>query len=100
MFLFTLLTIALVAVGGIVWNWYDTGMDREHTEDVDYAEFGRLLHSDHAFQNIELLVSRKHIFLMRGSVATNADRDRLRLLAAQYHIRWNEEVEVGMKKGR
>ena len=66
---------------------------------MDYAEFGRLLHSDPAFQNIELFLSGKHIFSMRGSVATKADRDRLRSLAAQFHIHWNEEVEVGMKRG-
>ena len=40
---------------------------------------------------------RENTFWIRGSVASAADRDWLRSLAAQCHIRWNEEVEVGVK---
>ncbi len=89
-----LLVIVLAAGSGLVWNWYATGMDRRHTEDVECAAFGRLLRKDPAFRKVEIFVSGKHIFWIRGSVASKADLDRLRSLAAQYPIDWNEEVEV------
>jgi len=93
-FLSALLVIVLAAGSGLVWNWYATGMDRRHTEDVQYAEFGRLLRKDPAFRNVELFVSGKHIFWIGGTVASKADLDRLRSLAAQYPIDWNEEIKV------
>lgn len=89
-----LLVIVLGAASVLVWNWYAIGMDRWHTEDMQYAEFGRLLRKDPAFRNIELYVSGKHISWIRGTVTSKADLDRLRSLAAQYPVGWNEDVEV------
>jgi hypothetical protein len=93
-FLFTLSIFVFGAVGGVVWNWYATGMDRRHSEDVECAEFGRLLRKDPAFRNVKLFVSGKHIFWIRGTVASKADLDRLRSLAAQTPLDWNEEVQL------
>jgi hypothetical protein len=76
-------------------------MDLQHTADVEYAEFSRLLREDTAFGDVQLLHSPrgilwsgKHVVWMRGTVASDADLNRLRSLAAEYHIPWNEEVEV------
>ena len=93
-FLITFLILVLSAAGGLVWNWYDTGMDQRHALDVEFIEFGRLLREEPTFRSVELFVSEKHNFWMRGTVASSADLTRLRSLAAQYHIRWNEELRV------
>ena len=93
-FLFTVGIVAFGATGGLVWNWYDKGMDLRHAKDVEFIEFGRRLQKDPAFRDVELLVSPKE-FWMRGTVTSDADLDRLRSLAAQGHISWDmDEVKV------
>lgn len=94
-FLLALVIIVSGAAVGVVWNWYDTGMDRFHAEDLEYAEFVRVLRKDPAFHNVKASVSPKHLFWLRGTVASDADLARLRSLAVQSRlIRWNDELEV------
>jgi hypothetical protein len=50
-----------------------------------------------SFKNVNFYASPKHIFWMRGTVASDADLNRLRKLASQshfIHIQWNEELKV------
>ena len=56
-FLVGQLTVVFAGVAGVIWNWYDTDMDLQHAKNVEFAEFGRLLHKDPAFRNIESLLS-------------------------------------------
>jgi hypothetical protein len=94
-FLLALVIIVSGAAVGVLWNWYDTGMDRFHAEDLEYAEFVRTLRKDPAFHNVKPFVSPKHLFWLRGTVASDADLARLRSLADQGRfIRWNDELEV------
>jgi hypothetical protein len=99
-YLVTLLVVAVGAVVGLVWAWYAAGLDRQHSSDMELAEFNRLLHKDPAFRDVELEVSpRRWVFSgaqmlsIRGTVASQADLDRLKSLAAQYHIQWRDEVD-------
>lgn len=93
-FLFALLIVVFGTISGLIWNWYDTGMDRRHVKEMEFVEFGHRLQKDPAFRNIELLVSPKE-FWMRGTVASSSDLNRLKSLAAQGHISWDmEEVKV------
>lgn len=78
---------ALAAAVFVVHNWYDAGMDRRHAEDVRWAEFGRLVRHDPAFQNVWIRVTtRKQIYWVEGTVASKADLDRLKSLAADCGI--------------
>jgi hypothetical protein len=87
----TFLTIVLcVALGGVAfvtWDWYDTGMDRFHAEDVKWAEFERLIRQDSAFRDVSINVSRKNTYWASGTVASKADLDRLASLASQCGIK-------------
>lgn len=85
---------ALAASTLLVQSWYAAGMHRRHAEDVEYAAFSRRLRQDPRFDDVELFVSGKHVFWMRGTVAEEADLLRLRRLAAQYRIQWGDEVRV------
>jgi hypothetical protein len=82
-FLLALAITASGAAAGVVWNWYYTGMDRYHAEDLEYAEFSHVLRKDPRFCSVQLFVSPKHIFWMRGKIASDADLARLRALANQ-----------------
>ncbi len=94
-FLLVLVMIAAGSVVGVVWDWYATGMNRYHAEDLEYAAFSRTVRKDPAFLNVELWVSPKHIFWMRGTLASDPDLARLRTLANQCRlIQWGEKLEV------
>jgi hypothetical protein len=87
----TFLTIVLsVALGGaafVVWDWYATGMDRDHAEDVKWTEFERVIRRDSAFKDVRInLQDRKHFHWASGTVASEADLDRLVSLASQCGI--------------
>ena len=67
---------------GVVQNWYATGMDRRHAEDLQFAEFGRALSKDPLFRDIKIhLTDGKNIHWVSGTVASKADLDRLNALA-------------------
>lgn len=94
-YFFILVIVVFVTVVGVVWNWYSTGMDRYHNEDVEYKRFAYIMRKDPSFCQVNIYVSRKHVFWLRGTVATDADLARLRALEGQCRfIRWNEELEV------
>jgi hypothetical protein len=79
-----------VTVGGavfVVCDWYSTGMDRLHTEDLKWASFERLLRLDPAFQDVKVnLTDAKHIYWASGTVASDAELDRLKFLASHCGI--------------
>ena len=82
--------LLVVAIGSslvVVRNWYETGMDRYHSEDVKFVEFGRALRKDPAFQDIRICFTKtKHIYWVSGTVKSESDLSRLRFLAARYGI--------------
>ena len=78
-----LLIITFCAVPGLIWYWYDLGMDRLYAEHLERVKFMHLLHEDSAFQKLEL-VERKGCWL-EGAVRTPADLDRLRSFAATHY---------------
>jgi hypothetical protein len=88
-----------IAAGGsalaVTWNAHRMGVDREHAKHEEYACFLRNVRENRAFDAVDLYVTPKDIFWMRGSVATDADLARLESLAARCRlIRWNTSVEV------
>ena len=85
-FLALLLIVATGGVIGVVGKWYETGMDRYHADDVKWAEFGRALRKDAAFQDFEIHLSRKHGYWVSGTVASEADIGRLNSLAIRCGI--------------
>lgn len=81
-YLAVLSCVALGAVVFVVRDWYDKGLQYYHAEDVRWSEFGRLMRRDPAFRNVQIrLTHRKHIYYVEGSVASQADLDRLQSLA-------------------
>jgi hypothetical protein len=87
MFLTILVCVALGGAVYVVWDWYATGMDRDHAEDVKWAEFERVIRRDSAFKDVRInLLDRKHIHWASGTVAAEADLDRLVSLALQCGI--------------
>jgi hypothetical protein len=87
-YLAVLFCVAVGAMVFVVRGWYDTGMDQRHAEDVRWAEFGRLMRRDPAFRNVEItLTHRKHIYYVEGTVASQADLDRLKSLALSCGIK-------------
>ncbi len=85
--LFLLLAIASGAEVFVVRDWIDKGMDRQHAEDLMWAEFGVALRRDPAFKNVEIKKSlRKDIYWVSGTVDTEADLERLRSLATRCGI--------------
>jgi hypothetical protein len=94
-----LMIVTAIAVTAILTSWYRTGMDRDYAEDLEDAQLNRLISRDPAFSAVELYVSPKHLFLMRGKVRSDADLRRLRTLASScHHIRWNDTVEISGTK--
>ena len=85
-----LAVLVCIGSGGIVFvvrDWYDKGLQHRHAEDLQWAEFERLLRRDPAFRNVKInLTDRKHIYWASGTIETEADLDRLRSLAAECGI--------------
>jgi hypothetical protein len=78
-----------VASGGIVFvvrDWYAKGMDELHAEDMKWTEFQRLLRRDRTFQDVKINLNRKHFYWASGTVASEADLDRLKSLASRCGI--------------
>jgi hypothetical protein len=85
-FLAVLLIVAIGGVIGVVRNWYETGMDHRHAEDVKYAEFGRELLRDPSFRDLKINAGLKNVHWVSGTVASEADLARLYSLAARHGI--------------
>jgi hypothetical protein len=75
-YLGVLLIITFCSVPGLIWYWYDLGMDHFYAEHIERLEFLRLLHNDPAFQSLKL-VERKGCWL-EGTVPLESDLDRLK----------------------
>jgi hypothetical protein len=86
-FLTLLLIVAAGGVVGVVRNWYETGMDDRHTEDLKWAKFGQALRKDPSFREVEIQTTEpKHIYWVRGTVTSEADLIRLNSLAIENGI--------------
>jgi hypothetical protein len=86
-FLALLLAISCGGVAYVVRDWYETGMDRYHAEDERWAEFERLLRRDPALRDVRInLTDRYHIYWASGTVASEAELDRLKSLASRCGI--------------
>ena len=79
-----------VASGGsifVVRAWYADDLDRDHAEDVRWAEFERRLRRDPAFRDVQIHKSeRKNVHWASGAVDSEADLARLQSLAAECGI--------------
>jgi hypothetical protein len=91
-----LLIITFCAVPGLIWYWYDLGMDRFYAEHLERARFVDLLHKDPAFRNL-VLVERKGCWL-EGEVPTAADLVRLQALVDNNGRMGCERVRIGHVK--
>jgi hypothetical protein len=76
-----LLIITFCAVPGLVWYWYDLGMDHIYAVHLERVKFVDYLHDDPAFRNL-MLVERKGCWL-EGTVPTKADLVRLKSILDQ-----------------
>ena len=81
----TLLTVFVLGTSGGLIRWsYHNGGDRAHAQDVRFAELTRLVREDPAFGNIELFPGGKYGPEVYGTVASQADRDRLESLVKRH----------------
>lgn len=90
---FDLVFLALlfcVATGSIIFvvrAWYDNGLHRAHAEDVKWNKFENQLRRDPAFRGITVHKTiRYDIHWASGSVNSEADLARVRMLAAECGI--------------
>jgi hypothetical protein len=85
----------IAALGGSVPRWYDAGLDRQQMAHVEAVEFERELQHDPAFNDVEIYVSPKQFYWLKGAVMTPADLERLNAMAdASRHVLWNHDVRV------
>ena len=80
-FAFLLVLFVFVSGGSVftVWDWYDVGMHHQHARDVKFDE---LAHEAHA------VPSYKGRYMIRGTVASQADLERFLALCVQYDFRF------------
>lgn len=76
-----LLIITFCAVPGLIWYWYDLGMDHFYAVHLERVNFVDTLHNDPAFRNL-VLVERKGCWL-EGTVPTETDLVRLKSILDQ-----------------
>ena len=85
-----LAVLLCAAAGGgsfVVRAWYADGLDRDHAEDMRWAEFERRFRRDPAFREVQVHKSeRKNVHWASGTVETEADLARLHSLAAECGI--------------
>lgn len=80
-----LLTIFVLGASGYLVQWsYRNGGDKAHARDVRFAELTGLVRNDPAFSNIELFPGGKQGPEVYGTVASQADRDRLESLVKRH----------------
>jgi len=80
-------------------SWYRTGFGRISRRRLGVRSVESIISRDPAFSAVELYVTPKHLFSMRGKVRSDADLGRLRALASSCHrILWNDAVEVSSTK--
>ena len=88
-FLAIVLCASLAAIGIVAQSWYASGMDRMHAEDVRWARFETLLRKDPKFRHVAInLLSRRQTYWASGTVASQADLDRLKSLATRCGLGW------------
>jgi hypothetical protein len=85
-FLLVLVVVASAGTPLVVWRWYESCLDLQHAEAVKWAEFQSRVRRDPAFRDV--VIHRPHPpfkggYWLSGTVASKADRDRLRMLAIQ-----------------
>jgi hypothetical protein len=78
-----LLIITFCAVPGLIWSWYDSGLDYMYAAHLERMKFVDLLHKDPAFRNLQLVEKRG--CWLEGTVPTEADLVRLKSILDQNH---------------
>ncbi|HEY1600366.1 MAG TPA: hypothetical protein VGG64_12230 [Pirellulales bacterium] len=96
--LLVLLVVDLLGVGFVVQNWYDTGMDKRHVQEMKNYEFIHMLGEDSAFHDVQGSVRGKGIVWLNGKVASHTDLDRLNSIAEQRQISAMVNVEVTSRR--
>jgi hypothetical protein len=79
-----LLIITFCAVPGLIWYWYDLGMDHWYAKHLERVQFVHILHNDPAFLNLKLIESKGG--LLDGTVPTDADLERLKSILSQNQL--------------
>jgi hypothetical protein len=100
-YLLALLVLVVAGLVAIVRNAYEIGADSMHAQDVECERFVAALRADTAFAKVEVFVSGKHIFWLRGVVASENDLQRLVKMASRCRlITWELEVRVARSPSR
>jgi hypothetical protein len=90
---FALLLVLLFSVFGgsafTVWRWYDSCMDLQHARDLRFDELAQEAHAVPAFRGVEFSSTNyKGRYVIRGTVATQADLERFLALCDRYDFRF------------
>jgi hypothetical protein len=87
-FLAVLMLFVLGGSGYAVWYWFDNDFHRLYAEDVRFSKLTREVRADAAFRNVRLSATRFKVnvslYSITGTVASQSDLDRLKLLAERY----------------
>jgi hypothetical protein len=87
-----LLVVVMVASGGaalVLWHCYDQGLDVRYAIEVKWVNFENRVRHDPAFRGVVLHQPHpplKSWYGLSGTVASQADLDRLRALAVEYGV--------------
>lgn len=74
----------------MVQSWYAAGFDRDHAEDMRWAEFERRMRLDPAFRDVTVHESvRKNVHWVSGVLDSESDLARLKAMA----------IECGIEQG-
>jgi len=88
-FLLVLLCFVFGGSAFTVWRWYDSCMDLQHARDVRFEELARVAHAEPAFRDVEFsFTSYKGRYVIRGTVASQADLERFLALCDRYDFRF------------
>lgn len=83
---FLVVLFCVVAAGGffVVRRWDHLGLDWRHAEDVKWGAFESRLRQDPAFRDVQIhRPERKSLYWASGGVASQADLERLKSMAAE-----------------
>ena len=86
-FLLILFCFAFLGSVYVIFDNFQHGLHLRHAEHLRRARLADFLHEDPAFENVKLVDDGKFCSF-EGTVATEADLERLRSLITQYDVDW------------
>jgi hypothetical protein len=101
---FALLVVLVAFVWGgsayVIWYNYDRGMHIEHAQNLKFEAFRHELRKDPAFRNVTAEYVRwMSRYSLKGTVASQADWDRLKALADRFGFgSWIEDVAIASRR--